>query len=309
MSRPLLCSFFLDAMLPFSYRIARKILIKALARMKSFLDNHQELSDVIAQTVLLGGSSAHLSDLKFAISLLQPFDNGFELSLIGDGCDGSYLIPNDDFQSLHGVISPGVGTESSFEDFFLSNFCSKVVAIDPTVKVIPSALNAQGCTYVNKFLASRESSTSISLPSVVSKHFPNATTASLVLQLDIEGAEYLSLLATPSAVLDKFRFVVLELHDLDSLRSPTFIHCLYLPLILKLNSLFDVLHFHPNNACPQWDCPIGQSFPSVVEVTWHHKSRSLVQDPLPRTSHLHPLDVLNSLSQPPHIVDFSLFTS
>jgi hypothetical protein len=39
------------------------------------------------------------------------------------------------------------------------------------------------------------------------------------LQLDIEGGEYPSLLSTPPCILDKFRLVVIELHDIHHISS------------------------------------------------------------------------------------------
>ena len=46
----------------------------------------------------------------------------------------------------------------------------------------------------------------------------------LLLQMDIEGAEYESIIATSESTLKKFRIIVIEFHNLDYLRNQRFLN-------------------------------------------------------------------------------------
>jgi hypothetical protein len=62
----------------------------------------------------------------------------------------------------------------------------------------------------------------------------------LIVKMDVEGAEWASLLATPDEVLDRIDQLVIEIHGTDEPR--------FLQTIGKLKRLFHVAHFHANNA-------------------------------------------------------------
>ena len=295
-------------MLPISYRIKRKLVLTFYDLIRSFVSSHQELADFtllfFSNTV---GPPSSISDIHSSLALLAPVDNGHPLVLVGDGFDGSYLLPDDEFISLQGIISPGVGAHSAFEQSFISEYSTPVVGIDPTITEIPKTFTQPSCTYVNKFLASSDSVSSVSVESLLNSYFPSACQASLLLQLDIEGGEYLSLLSTPPHILERFRIIAIEFHDLNNIASSNFLHSIFFPLITKLSAIFDLVHFHPNNACPTWTLPSGSFFPTTIETTWHHKSRRLTSKPLTRATHIHPMDILNSPSMPMQVVDFNLF--
>lgn len=61
----------------------------------------------------------------------------------------------------------------------------------------------------------------------------------LVVKMDVEGAEWESLLRTPDDVLRRFDQLILELHGVD--------RPLYLEAVRKLKRTFHVAHFHVNN--------------------------------------------------------------
>ena len=58
--------------------------------------------------------SVDLDALRVFIRKLVPVDVGIELTRIGSGDDGGYLVP-DDLSGIGGCISPGVSTEISFD--------------------------------------------------------------------------------------------------------------------------------------------------------------------------------------------------
>jgi hypothetical protein len=64
----------------------------------------------------------------------------------------------------------------------------------------------------------------------------------LIVKMDVEGAEWASLLATPDAVLDRIDQLAIEFHHTDE--------AVYLAAAKKLRRHFVVAHFHANNyAC------------------------------------------------------------
>ena len=75
----------------------------------------------------------------------------------------------------------------------------------------------------------------------------------VVVKMDVEGAEWDSLLRTPDAVLERIDQLVIELHGID--------HPSYVELVRKLKRTFYVAHLHPNNyTCSEEAAP----FPAWV---------------------------------------------
>lgn len=73
-------------------------------------------------------------------------------------------------------------------------------------------------TFLKKWLDVTGAADSVALADWVALRAPG--TADLLLQMDIEGAEYRNLLGTPDDVLRRFRIVVLELHGLEAALAP-----------------------------------------------------------------------------------------
>ena len=95
---------------------------------------------------------------------------------------------------------------------------------------------------------------------------------SLMLQMDIEGAEYQVLAACPTSTLERFRIMVIEFHGLGANLLLPGRRSLAEQTLRKLSSIFDVVHVHPNNCCPGDDLN-GLSVPRAVEVTLLNKNR------------------------------------
>ena len=68
----------------------------------------------------------------------------------------------------------------------------------------------------------------------------------LLLQMDIEGAEWPILLNLSEANLRRFRIMVLELHDMERLMDKHGFQIIACVMSRLLNS-FQVVHIHPNN--------------------------------------------------------------
>lgn len=167
--------------------------------------------------------------------------NNFSLIRVGRKGDGGYLIPNC-FDGINECFSPGVGYESSFE-IGLLNFGIKSHLLDNSVK-LPSE-NFEYLSFTNKKISSVDSIDSISLDSWVENNSLNNFN-DLILQMDIEGSEYGTILAANSTTLNRFRIIVIELHNLEWLKNKIFFD-LFNEFTLKLLNNHTVVHLHPNN--------------------------------------------------------------
>ena len=108
----------------------------------------------------------------------------------------------------------------------------------------------------------------------------------LILQMDIEGAEYAVLIDTPAAILNRFRIIVLELHGLGALYSRESLP-FFDAVFHKLTANHTVVHLHPNNDQAPL-CRGKLEIPRVMEVTLVRNDRGHRQTP--RVDFPHPLD-------------------
>jgi hypothetical protein len=187
---------------------------------------------------------------------------GHAIRLGGDS-DGAYVVP-DLLEGISASISPGVSEESEF-DLELGKRGIYSYMFDASVNR-PSRLTEKQF-FEQTFLDSYESETTKTLSSIVANVNANHP-GDLLLQMDIEGAEYRCLHATDTAVLAKFRIIILEFHDLDlfinnNLYRKFWIH----PILNKLRINHDVVHVHANNYGHVKDLQ-GLPMTNVLEITY-----------------------------------------
>jgi len=110
----------------------------------------------------------------------------------------------------------------------------------------------------------------------------------IVLKMDVEGAEWNSILSAPDDVFEKIDQMVVEFHGVGDERNGT--QEQKQRVVQKLKRFFEVGHIHFNNAT----CHAGvEPFPSwVYEVLFVNK-RLAVIDSTRRAIGLHPLDAPN----------------
>jgi hypothetical protein len=225
------------------------------------------------------------NDVLDLLARLRPQDNGHTLIRVGGPRDGGYLIPND-MEGLTELFSPGSNKLSNFEreaaEFWQieSYICDSIEEQPKDLSSYQDFTDAWVGPYTDgeKF---------ISLAQWVEEK--SESSGDLMLQMDIEGAEFLTLLAVPTSLMKRFRIIVIELHFLESLKNRWAFELLYTPFFNKILSDFDVVHLHPNNCCGLWR--YGDiEYPRLIELTLHRKDRS--QGLIPKvTSH-------NSLDEP-----------
>jgi hypothetical protein len=112
--------------------------------------------------------------------------------------------------------------------------------------------------------------------------------------MDIEGDEYETFLSTPTALLERFRIIVAEFHNLDFLFSEP-IFALYSKAFEKILRTHTCVHIHPNN-CSSLVRVSWLDIPQLAEFTFLRNDR--VTSRTFATQFPHPLDRDNVAERP-----------
>jgi hypothetical protein len=235
--------------------------------------------------------------LEELLKALRPVKTKFDLIRIGGDNDGGYLIP-DDLAGITACFSPGVADTASFE----IDLCKRGIGshlADASVDGAPPKFTP--LSFTKKYLGGYNSDEYMTLASWMYER--RAFMGDYILQMDIEGGEYTTLLCTPPDVLRKFRIIAVEIHNAQTWFTP-----LAWPVVTtffeKLLEDFYVVHNHPNNNCPFIDAD-GVLLPTVFELTLLRKDRAQPEgfcDQFP-----HPLDQPNVLDKPDRPLPESIY--
>ena len=225
-----------------------------------------------------------MNELKALLESLYPVKTNFELVRIGGNNDGGYLIP-DDLEGITACFSPGVDVTASFEKDLLERGIKSHLA-DASVDAPPDGLEV--ASFEKKFLGGVNDENHMTMESWLYRNESYA--GDLLLQMDIEGAEYETILATPPVILNRFRIIAMEIHNVQDWFSPIAWGCVK-TFFGKLLRDFHVVHNHPNNNCPFIQIGDDIVMPTVFELTFLRKDRSPATGFC--TEFPHPLDQRN----------------
>ncbi|WP_369768061.1 FkbM family methyltransferase [Falsihalocynthiibacter sp. BN13B15] len=157
--------------------------------------------------------------------------------------DGGYLIP-DCLDGISVCLSPGVDRTADFERE-LADMGIRSHLIDKTVDAPPDGFTP--LSFTKKFVGPVTCAKTdlISIQDWLDEVGETAR-EDMILQMDIEGAEYATLLATPRNIRRQFRIIVLELHNLNALGNRAFLQVFrdFSDMLLQDHV---VVHAHPNN--------------------------------------------------------------
>jgi hypothetical protein len=214
------------------------------------------------------------------------------LRRFGPHGDGGYLMP-DDITGVGACISPGVSTESRF-DLEIANLGIDVHMADASVD--GPSLQHERFHFQKLFLGTHRDHETTTIDDLCK---PIAGTSDLLLQMDIEGAEYGVIDSMSDELLQRFRIMVIEFHRVhqifDSLCIDRLMSC-----FRKLRLHHDVVHIHPNNYYPA--VSLGSfSVPPLLEITFYRRDRPAPLKPPPGLTYPHPLDA-DCVSKNPSIV-------
>ena len=230
--------------------------------------------------------------LKGFMASVHPVVTNHELIRVGGDFDGGYLVP-DDLNDIKFCFSPGVSEVADFE-LSLAHRGIKCFLADYSVEAPP--VQHPLFAFEKKYLGPVNDAVFVTLERWL-EHVP-ASESELILQMDIEGAEYGVILEASEATLSRFRILVIEFHDLQGLTDRLGFELINLTF-RKLLRQFDVVHIHPNNCRPP--VTFGEfQIPPVMEFSFLRKDRAA--STRPASTFPHPLDRTNLST----VADFAL---
>jgi hypothetical protein len=252
------------------------------------------LRDLIRQLFLTSGKSITDStdeeDLERFIKKLRPKPVGKKLIRIGGKGDGGYLLP-DDLSGISSCFSPGVDITSTFEEELAETYGINSFMVDFSVD--KPLIENKLFHFDKKFLGNKNDEKFIRLEDWVKNSM--CDNYDLLLQMDIEGAEYEVIIDTPREVFKKFRILVIEFHFLDIIFNKNAFKMVE-AVFDKLSNDFTVAHIHPNNSRPIIN-KNSIDIPELLEFTFFRNDRVSPSDEKLQFPHV--LDEQCALHRPP----------
>jgi hypothetical protein len=248
------------------------------------------------------GRESSKTEVTDTATLLYPKKFTGDVVRLGGDSDGSYVVP-DDFQGITSSISPGVSEEIDF-DLELGRKGIHSYMFDASVTCPNKLTDMQ--TFESKFIDSFESTTTTTLNKIVN-NVQKIKPGDMILQMDIEGAEYRCLNATDITTLANFRIIVLEFHALDAyIRNNLYRKFWIHPILRKLRANHDVVHVHANNNGAISNIQ-GVHIPNLLEITYLRRDRWPNSDS--ESTNCRELDILNRTDRQALIMDDQWFES
>ena len=233
------------------------------------------------------GDAVRPAEVIRIAKLIKPVPFPLGLIRLGGPADGGYLVP-DDFEGIVSCFSPGVAEAASFE-LALAGIGINSYLADFSVDGPP--FQNPMFDFEKRFVGvESDGEMFIRLDEWIRNK--NHSTGDLILQMDIEGAEWPILADATKETLAKFRIIIIELHYLDQMMTSVSGSRIVESVFSKLRADFYPVHLHPNNCCPPTRYR-GVEIPPVLEVTFLRKDRLKFVDESAEVQIPHPLDSRN----------------
>lgn len=200
------------------------------------------------------------------MQIVRPVANGKGLLRFGPSADGGYLIP-DDLDQLLASVSAGVSSRCGFD----SATASSSVDVYLGGRVGGWTAGHARFKFAKKNLSNHEDETNITLDKLCRSIPGFKQGGDLMVQMDIEGAEYEILHRATDNLLRRFRIIVVEFHYLDELFS-SFSFKFIKSVFDRLLTFYHVVHTQPNN----WGGSIKShklEFQRIMEFSFYRKDR------------------------------------
>jgi len=231
-----------------------------------------------------------LAKLEELIGQLHPYLPEQPMIRLGpQNGDGGYLLP-DALEGVTACFSPGVSNVSGFERD-CAEMGMKVFMADHSVDA--PAEEHSNFHFIKKFVGGTTSGIYISLDDWVRETL-HADRGDLLLQMDIEGQEYEVIFSASEELLNRFRIMIIEFHDLDQLFSRPFFR-IASRVFEKLLQTHVCVHLHPNNCCGLVKRD-GLEIPKIMEFTFLR--RDYIKCDTKQTCFPNPLDRNNTPKKP-----------
>ena len=255
---------------------------------------------------------APATDRQSLVELLQrlhPVEPAQGLRRLGPSGDGGYLVP-DDLEGIAACFSPGVGELSGFEldcvELGMRAHLADASVDSPAGDRAPERTDPANLDFIQSYIRAMPDDESITLEQWVNS-LEGDEEGDLLLQIDIEGDEWGVFLGAPNAILERFRIIVVELHQLHRLFDAYSFPLLRLALEKILENHICV-HIHPNNSSRTMSIA-GVELPWAAEFTFLRRDRiDLARAPF-ASRFPHPLDEHCVETYDPLVLSESLYRS
>lgn len=243
----------------------------------AYVEVKSQLNDMSRDLISFSSPPAGPKDerLRTFVSSLRPMTgDGLNLQRIGRDGDGGYVMA--DSQPPSWAVSLGVGTDVSW-DLSVSRLGGRVALFDPTIRRLPQPV--PGGRFFRLGLGSGADPQYVPLEDLM-RHAGMPRTGSGWLKMDVEGAEWTSLSAEDSAILESFDQMVFEFHNLSDLARTENAERM-IALAKALTHSHQPVHMHANNfsRLARYD---NYWFPDAIEVSFVHNR--ILNEPKPATS-------------------------
>ena len=216
-----------------------------------------------------------MSQRRKLLKELQIFDfpNSRRIRMGSDN-DGGYVILNSGLESIEVVYSYGVGDNSDFEAMICEKYNATARLYDHT---IDSAPRKKGFLYFKREgVGPKKAEDRNTIENHINENGDSGK--HLLLQMDVDGAEWDTLIHTPDSVLSLFDQIAIEVHGLATdvsvaLNGGEVYEASLgkkIKVLRKINSLFYLYHVHANTEAGLHY--IGWlKVPDVLELTFVNK--------------------------------------
>lgn len=231
------------------------------------MDVKNQIRQMALQQGVLLNAAVPSSEIHNFLARFRQNYAPVDLIRVGGPGDGGYLVP-DALETLTHCFSPGVSDTADFEHELSTKYGVTSFMADASVTGPP--FDDENFFFIPKFLGNRSAGEFITLSDWVESSLGSTSSDEMILQMDIEGAEYDVLTFESRTTLSQFKIMVIEFHYLDKMFEKQFLRTLT-SIFEKIYLDFTICHVHPNNCCGMVSRD-GITVPRVAEMTFVRKS-------------------------------------
>jgi len=206
--------------------------------------------------------AASFSKIRNALQL-HSIQGGWNFVRMGNAHDGGYVML-DDFRPGGIAYSFGINDDVTW-DRDMADRGYEVFMYDHTIDSLPEEHPA--FHFQHKGIAGAAEPPDLDTLEHYVEENHHAGQRHMILKMDVEGAEWKSLLACPAEVLQSFDQIVLELHDMVMHEDEDEM----LAMLVKLNRTHAVIHLHANNWGNEYELD-GHAYADALEVTYANRA-------------------------------------
>ncbi len=200
---------------------------------------------------------------KFFYLIHQGF-KPVKLIRVGGNKDGGYLIP-DDFSEIDFCFSPGVSDTIHFEEDIIKRGVHCYLADN---SIVNPPIDSNKVKFIKKHIGVLDDESYMTMNTWMNM-YSSQLTGKGILQMDIESNEYSAILSMSVHNLLKFKYLIIEFHNLHHLKNPTGFNIIY-STFTKILEHFNIVHIHPNNYRSPVDV-YEYKIPPFMEFTFMNK--------------------------------------